>query len=628
MALLQVRNLSLSFGGPLLLENAAFSIEKGERICLLGRNGEGKSSLLKILTGELEANSGEITREKGLVVSRLIQEVPIKLVGSVFEIVTAKAGAKGELIRRYHHVSDALETNYSDATLQELEDLHRELDSADAWNFNQLAESVISRLNLDKNTPFESLSGGRKRRVLLAQALVHEPDILILDEPTNHLDIESILWLEEFLIQYGKTLFFVSHDRAFIKRLATRILELDRGKVRNWDCTWNQYIERRDEVLRAEEIENALFDKKLAQEETWIRQGIKARRTRNEGRVRALKKLRTEREQRREQIGSVKLQAVDAGKSGRLVFKCSELSFSYDKEPLVKDLNTSIMRGDRIGIVGPNGSGKTTLIRLLLGDLKPISGSVQQGTNLEPAYFDQLRAQIQDDKTLFENIGAGKEYVTINGQNRHVYSYLQDFLFTPERARSPVHVLSGGERNRLLLARLFSRPSNLLILDEPTNDLDTDTLDLLEELLSSYPGTVLMVSHDRAFIDNVVTALLILEPGGSVREFSGSYEDYMRFKTEKPKTPPTKNEDKKLSTAPQKKNNEKLSYKDQKELDELPGKIEQMENRLEEIHKQMSDPEVFTDHLKLKELQKDLELKESELEKAYTRWETLSGNKN
>ncbi len=495
MALLSLRDVSLAFGGPKLLDHVDWSIERGERVSLLGRNGEGKSTLIRLVLGELRPDEGEIIRQQGLRVTRLPQDVPRERTGTV---------------------ADEIAEGLAD-------------DEHSAGSADYRVETIITRLGLDSTTPFEALSSGMKRRVLLGKAIIGEPDLLLLDEPTNHLDIDSIRWLEGFLAKFSGALLFVTHDRMFLSRLATRIVELDRGKLYDWDCDYPTFLKRKEELLAAEERQNALFDKRLAQEEVWIRKGIEARRTRNEGRVRALKAMRVARTQRRERQGNARIQMQEAERSGALVADAKGVSFGYGDRPIVKDLDVTIMRGDKIGIIGPNGAGKTTLIRLLLGQLTPQAGTIRQGTNLEVAYFDQLKDTLDEDKTVQENVS---EYDTIpiNGQSRHVIGYLQDFLFPPERSRSLVKFLSGGERSRLLLAKLFTKPSNVLVLDEPTNDLDIETLELLESLLVEYQGTVLLVSHDRAFLNDVVTSTIAIEPDGSVAEYDGGYDDYLRQK--------------------------------------------------------------------------------------------------
>jgi len=586
MALLSLQNLYKAFGGPQLLDNATLQIERGERICLVGRNGEGKSTLLKIVSGFIEVDEGEIIRQPGIKVRRLRQNVPHDLEGTVEELV-----------------------------FQGLEDPH------DDWISHQAVDKTISLIGLENGWLFNELSGGQKRRVLLAQSLVCEPDVLVLDEPTNHLDIEAIQWLENFLRRYKGTLLFVTHDRTFLRNLATRIVELDRGHLHSWACDYDTYLERKEALLGGEAEQWAQFDKKLAKEEVWIRKGIKARRTRNEGRVRELEKMRGDRSQRRERTGSVNMKLTEAGLSGRKVITAKNLSYDYDGLPIVEHLNANIMRGDKIGIIGPNGCGKSTLIKLLLGELHPKAGTVDHGTKLEVAYFDQHRATLDESKTVAENVSP-EEMITIGDSKKHVLGYLQDFLFTPDRARQSVSVLSGGERNRLLLAKLFTKASNVLVLDEPTNDLDMETLDLLEDLLANYEGTLLLVSHDRSFLNNVVTSTLVFEGAGQINEYVGGYDDWLsqrkqdlgnrqqakREEFEKPKT------------------GRKLSNKERGELKNLPKLIEQLEAEQEKLLQTMADPAFY-------QKEKDdiaaatarAEEIPQKLEAAFERWEELEG---
>ncbi|MES9899120.1 MAG: ATP-binding cassette domain-containing protein [Sedimenticola sp.] len=627
MALLTLRNLQLGFGGPLLLDGVNLSIERGERICLLGRNGAGKSTLMKLIAGELQADDGEFSLQQSARVTRLTQEVPEGLVGSVFDVVAGGLGGLGDLVRNYHHVSVQLATDYSDELLEQLSRVQHDLEAADGWQSEQRVETAISRLSLDPDIEFQALSGGLKRRVLLARALVQGPDLLLLDEPTNHLDIESIDWLEEFLMGYDGTLLFVTHDRMFLRKLATRILELDRGQITDWPGDYENFLRRKAEMLNAEEKANARFDKKLAQEEVWIRQGIKARRTRNEGRVRALKAMREERGSRREQSGTVNMALQGAERSGKLVVEVEGLTYAWDSEPVVKDLTATILRGDRIGIIGPNGAGKTTLLNLLLGKLEPDSGKVKQGTKLEVAYFDQLRAVLDEEKTVQDNIAGGSDQVEINGHSKHVISYLQDFLFAPDRVRQPVKALSGGERNRLLLARLFAKPANVLVMDEPTNDLDVETLELLEELLLNYQGTLLLVSHDRAFLNNVVTSTLVFEGDGCINEYVGGYDDWLwqrqameKSKAEKKSTPKAANKPVGEAAAKPK----KLSYKDQRELDALPKRLEKLEEGVDQLQTTISDPTFYQQSAEeMAKANEQLQSLEAELAAAYERWEAL-----
>ncbi len=535
---MSLQDVRLAFGGPELLDGVTLHIERGERVCLVGRNGAGKTTLMRMIAGEISPDAGTVIREQGVRIASLEQEVPQDLSGTVFESVSAGLGGIADLLPVYHELSNRL--SRADKTAQlvaELEQIQHRIESEGGWQIQQRVETVLSRLHLDPDAVAGELSGGYKRRVLLARALVNEPDLLLLDEPTNHLDIDSIGWLEEFLHEFRGALLFITHDRKFIGNLATRIVELDRGRVTDWPGDYKTYVSRRQAELDSDAVHNALFDKKLAQEEAWIRQGIKARRTRNEGRVRALRELRNERLRRREVDGPAAMRLNEAARSGRLVIEAKEVGHSYEGVPLIKDFSTVIMRGDKIGIIGPNGSGKTTLLQILLGAIKPDRGSVRMGTRLEVAYFDQHRAQLDDEKSVRDNVGDGSETVTVNGTTRHIIGYLQDFLFPPERARSPVKVLSGGERNRALLAKLFTKPSNVLVLDEPTNDLDADTLELLEEMLMEYEGTVLLVSHDREFLNNIVTSTIVFEGEGRIEEYVGGYDDWLRQRRPAPLEP-------------------------------------------------------------------------------------------
>nr|WP_314564012.1 ATP-binding cassette domain-containing protein [uncultured Pseudomonas sp.] len=603
MALLKFTNVSLAFGVTPLLDGVSWQIERGERVCIIGRNGTGKSSLLRIVKGEQQADDGEVWRAPAIKIGELPQELPRADDRSVFDVVAAGLAGVGELLAEYHHLT---QDTSGELDMERLMHVQQEIEARDGWRLQQLVDSTLSRLQLPAEKTLAELSGGWRRRVLLAQALVAEPDLLLLDEPTNHLDIGAIAWLEDALRGYPGAVLFITHDRAFLQALATRILELDRGNLIDWQGDYASFLAHKEQQLAAEETANALFDKRLAQEEVWIRQGIKARRTRNEGRVRALKAMRNERSERRERQGKANLLLETADKSGKQVILAEHMSYAHPGgEALIRDLTLLIQRGDRIGLLGPNGSGKTTLLKLLLGDLQPTTGKIQYGTKLEIAYFDQLRLQLEPEKTVIDNLAEGREFITINGQDRHVLSYLGDFLFSPQRARTPVKALSGGERARLLLAKLFSKPANLLVLDEPTNDLDVETLELLEEVLLSFEGTVLMVSHDRAFLDNVVTSTLVFEGEGRVREYVGGYQDWLRqggsprllgvqtredgkaapaaAKTEPaPAAAPVA-----AAAAPAKR---KLSYKEQRELDALPGAIETAEIELEALQTAIADP--------------------------------------
>ncbi len=615
--LLSIRNLDYSVGGPLLLEKVNLEIDQNERIALVGRNGAGKSTLLKLIAGEVEPDDGRVVPGDGMRIARLRQEVPNQASGSVFNQVAEGLGELGALLAEFHHLAT------DGAHPDRLAAVQARIEEAGGWDLDQQVESILARLDLDGDAEFSALSGGMKRRVLLGQALVRQPDLLLLDEPTNHLDIEAIEWLEEFLRGFPGSLVFVTHDRRFLKNLATRIVEIDRGQVTSWPGDWDNYLRRVEERLHAEQLENQRFDKQLAEEEIWIRQGIKARRTRNEGRVRALKKMRRERAERRERTGQASIQVATAGQSGRKVIEAGNIDFSWGDQAIVRDFSTLILRGDRIGLIGPNGSGKTTLLQLLLGKLQPDRGEIRLGTGLEIAYFDQQRAVLRDDWTAAENVAEGREFVELNGQRKHIIGYLQDFLFTPERSRAPITRLSGGERNRLLLARLFARPSNLLVMDEPTNDLDVETLELLEERLAEYPGTLLLVSHDREFMDNVVTSTLVMEGNGQVGEYVGGYSDWLR---QRPDPAPTgaAPETTKPKPARNKSAPAKLSYKLARELEQLPGRVETLEAEIERIGEQMNDPDFYRQSpeeiARVNTRARDLQ---SELDQAYQRWEAL-----
>ena len=629
MALISLRNITLAFGGPPLFDGINLQIEPGDRLCLMGRNGSGKSTFLKLIGGELPPEGGEIQRQQGLKVAQVAQDVPLGLAGTVFDVVASGMGNAAELLAEYHHVAHQLSLEGSETLLIRLEELQHRLEENGGWSLHQEVERVLKRLDLDAETEFAALSGGTKRRALLARALVSAPDILILDEPTNHLDIDTILWLEEFLAKSVKTVLFVTHDRAFARRLANRVAELDRGRLYAFSCGYDEFVERREALLEAEITRQALFDKKLAQEEAWVRQGIKARRTRNEGRVRALKKLREEYRQRRTRQGTAKIQMQEADRSGALVAEAEKVSFSYDNRPIIKELSTTIMRGDRIGIIGPNGSGKTTLLRLLLGELQPQEGEIRLGTRREVIYFDQLREQLDLDKSVQDNVGEGNDTLVINGTSRHIIGYLQDFLFSPERARSPVSILSGGERNRLLLAKLFTKPSNILVMDEPTNDLDAETLDLLEDLLAEYSGTLLLVSHDREFLNHVVTSTLVLSGDGTVREFVGGYDDWLQQATGELAVAQVVERSAPEKTRPQKERPRKLSFKEERELEGLPGLIAGLEEEQGQLHARLSDPEFYKNAgTEVASINARLAAIEQELETAYLRWDELESLKN
>jgi len=600
MALISLQDVSLGFGGPRLFDGINLQIEQGEWLGLLGRNGMGKSTLLKLVNGDILPQSGSVSRQQNLRTAYLPQEVPADVVGKVFDIVA------GGLDKPYVH------------------DEHH-------WQGQLQVEQVISRMQLDADARFETLSAGMKRRVMLARGLVRDPELLLLDEPTNHLDIASIDWLEGFLKRWGGTLLFVTHDRVFLQRLTTRIVELDRGRLFDWNCSYTTFLERKESMLTAEAEQNVLFDKKLAQEEVWIRKGIEARRTRNEGRVRALKRLREERLARRERPGKVRMQVQAEKRSGKLVIEAENISYAFGDQPVVSDFTTTIQRGDKVGIIGPNGSGKTTLLRLLLGELSPQSGTVEYGTNLEIAYFDQLRAQLDESKSVLDNVGQGSDNITINGRSRNLNVYLEDFLFSKDRVNAPISALSGGERNRLLLARLFAQPANLLVMDEPTNDLDVETLEILEDLLLDYDGTLLLVSHDRAFLNNIVTSTLAMDGTGQVTETVGGYDDWLR-QNESAKPEPrarkaTVSDAQPVSVSTSK----KLSYKEQRalesqkrELAELPQRIENLEADIHSLTVEMSAPSFYQqDSAEIARVVNQLKEMQDELAQAYHRWEEL-----
>ena len=631
MPLITLQNVDYSVGGPLLLEHADLSIEPGERIALIGRNGAGKSTLLKLLAGELQPDDGQVRVQAGVRVARLEQEVPGGTEGSIFDVVAGGLGDLGAWLAEFHHLSHAVE--FDAAALSRVQ---AKIDAADGWALDRRVGEVLSRLELDGEAVFARLSGGMKRRVLLARSLVSAPDVLLLDEPTNHLDIEAIDWLESFLKEWSGSVVFVTHDRRFLRALATRIVEIERGPVSSWPGDWANYERRREERLHAEAQENARFDKLLAQEEVWIRQGIKARRTRDEGRVRRLKAMRAEHSQRRELAGNVRMEAAQGESSGKKVVEARGISFAYGDRPMVRDFSTVILRGDRIGLIGPNGSGKTTLLKLLLGELQPQGGEVRPGTNLQVAYFDQYRATLREDWNAMENVAGGQDFVELGGSRKHVLAYLQDFLFTPERARAPITRLSGGERNRLLLARLFAQPSNLLVMDEPTNDLDVETLELLEELLADYAGTLLLVSHDRDFLDNVVTSTLVMEGDGRVGEYVGGYTDWLRQRpapaeasAPRPGGKPAVPVEVAASTpqpAAGQATRRKLSYKDARELEQLPARIDALEAELATLAAAMSsagfyqqDPGAVAAHAQR------MAVAQAELDAAYARWAELDG---
>ncbi|KXX65126.1 ATP-binding cassette domain-containing protein [Marichromatium gracile] len=633
MSLLSLDDVSLSYGLPPLLDGVSFTIERGERVCLIGRNGAGKSTLMRIVAGEVQPDGGQRRVGQGMRIAKLDQELPVGHEASVFEVVAGGLGELGELVREYFTCSHALGADAGEDELARLARLQQRLDDEGGWEIEQRTERVISRLGLDPQGRFEALSGGQQRRVLLARALVTEPDLLLLDEPTNHLDIDSIDWLESFLVDFQGALLFITHDRRFLQRLATRILELDRGKLTDWPGDYDNYLRRREERLHAEAQAAAQFDRRLAEEERWIRQGIKARRTRNEGRVRALEAMREARRARREQQGQARIR-VDAGeRSGKLVVEADGLTHTWGEKTVIRDFSTLILRGDKVGVIGPNGAGKSTLLKLLLGALEPQQGRVRLGTNLEVAYFDQLRAQLDPERSVQDNVAEGSDQIEVEGRSLHVLSYLKDFLFTPERARQPVKALSGGERNRLLLAKLFTRPANLLVLDEPTNDLDAETLELLDELLVNFQGTLLLVSHDRALLDNVVTSTLVFEGEGRIGEYVGGYTDWQRQQARREAEAAAAERERarpaKTAPAPRpKREGGKLGYKETRELAELPARIESLEQAQAELHARMADPAFYRDAGEaVAATRAELEAVECELEQAFARWEALEARR-
>jgi ATP-binding cassette subfamily F protein uup len=624
MALLFLRDVCLSFGAAPLLDRIQFQIEPNERVCIVGRNGEGKSTLLKVIEGLQPIDDGHRIIQDGVRLAKLQQDVPQDMQGSVFDTVAQGLGEIAPLLKAYHQAAQALQQHNTTATLAQLTQLQQQIEARHGWELNQRVETLLSKLDLPAQAEFSQLSGGMKRRVLLARALVQQPDILLLDEPTNHLDIPSIQWLETFLKNLRCALIFISHDRAFLQGLATRIVEVDRGQLYNWVCDYPTYLARKQAQLESEAKSHAEFDKKLAQEEVWIRQGIKARRTRNEGRVRALEKLREQHQARRHQQGQANLQVNVADSSGKKVIEVKQLCFAWPNQPIVQDFSCVVMRGDKVGLIGANGCGKSTLVQLLLGQLSPQSGQVTLGTNLQIAYFDQHRAKLNENLSVADNVMESSDYVEINGVRKHIIGYLGDFLFTPDRARQPVKSLSGGERNRLLLAKVFAKPSNLLILDEPTNDLDIETLELLEDLLMNYQGTVLIVSHDRAFLNNVVTSSLVFDAPGEVNEYVGGYDDWLRQRP----IPQANKTDSTPTSAPKdtatKKPSKKLSYKDQREYDQLPTLIETLEQALEHLHQRIAASDFYQQPAdQVQATLQQLNEKEQQLEHAFERWETL-----
>ncbi|MCG3722062.1 ABC transporter ATP-binding protein [Vibrio cincinnatiensis] len=632
MALITIHNGLLAFGDHPLLDHADFALQENERVCLVGRNGAGKSTLMKVLAGEILMDDGKMQIMQDVVVSRLEQDPPRDQQGNVYDYVAGGLKEAGEQLKIYNDLLDLVAHSPTDANIKKLSTVQEQLEHSGAWRFEDRINNVLTALKLNGQTKLSELSGGWQRKAALARALVCEPDVLLLDEPTNHLDVTTIEWLEGFLKDFRGSIIFISHDRTFIKAMATRILDLDRGKLNSFPGNYDQYLVEKEEQLRVEEMQNAEFDKKLAQEEIWIRQGIKARRTRNEGRVRALKQLRQERSERREVQGKVNLKIDDGARSGKIVFEAENLNFSIQGKPIVRNFSFNIMRGDRIALIGPNGCGKSTLLKLLLGELAPDSGRLHCGTKLEVAYFDQYRELLDPEKTVIDNLADGKQEVTVAGRQRHALSYLQDFLFAPKRARTPVKALSGGERNRLLLARIFLKSNNLLVLDEPTNDLDIETLELLEDLLANYQGTLLLVSHDREFVDNTVTTSWIFEGNGEIEEFVGGYHDAQQQRQQVRQTrasegavqkvePAIEQTPRAVSSKPKAK---KLSYKLQRELEALPAQLEHLEEQIETLQSQVNDPNFFSQAVEITQPILDkLAADEQELEIAFERWEEL-----
>ena len=635
MPLLTLDRVSLAFGHLPLLDDVSAQVEPRERVCVLGRNGSGKSTLLRVLSGEQPPDSGTVWRQPNLRVARLDQDVPLAEHLPVFDVVAQGLGDLSELVMAYHHAAVAVADAATAQALDRLGRLQHELDERDGWRLEQRVEMVLSRLSLPAETIVDTLSGGWRRRVLLARALVAQPDLLLLDEPTNHLDIDAITWLEDFLADYPGSVMFVTHDRAFLQRLATRIVELDRGRLTSWPGDYATFVRRKDEWLANEAVVQEKFDKKLAVEEVWVRQGIKARRTRNEGRVRALEAMRAERAARREQPGTLRLQVGPADPSGRLVFEAAGVCKAFDGAAIVDGFSSRIIRGDRIGLIGPNGAGKTTLLRLLLGEIPPDSGEVRTGANVQVAYYDQQREQLDPEATVFETVGEGNSTVTINGQPRHVNGYLADFLFPPERARSPVKSLSGGERNRLLLARLFTRPANVLVLDEPTNDLDLESLELLEAQLAEFPGTLLLVSHDREFLDNAVTSTLVFEGDGRVQEYVGGYRDWLRQRAAVREAaaqsggapPPGSSRQPKAERAtasdgrPETGARRRLTFNEQREFASLPGRIEELEAEIRRLDETIAGPAFYKEGAaEIARVLARAKAARLELDEAFARW--------
>ena len=639
MPLVSLDHVSIAYGHLPLLDDVGLQVEPRERVCVIGRNGTGKSTLLQIISGDQAPDSGSVWRQPGLRIARLVQDVPLSADRPVFDVVSEGLGNLGDLVAAYHHAAVEVAERGTDASLEKLGRLQHELEERDGWRLEQRVELVLARLDLPADAIVDTLSGGWRRRVLLARALVAQPDLLLLDEPTNHLDIEAMTWLETFLAEYPGAVLFVTHDRVFLQHLATRIVELDRGRLTSWPGDYATFLRRKEEWLANEAMQNDKFDKRLAEEEAWLRQGIKARRTRNEGRVRALLAMRKERAARRVQVGTVRLQIDMTDRSGQLVFEAEHISKSFDRDPVVRDLSVRVMRGDRVGLIGPNGSGKTTLLRLLIGEIDPDAGEVRRGANVQVAYYDQQREQLDPERTVFDTIGDGNDTVTVNGRTQHVHGYLRDFLFLADRAYSPVKALSGGERNRLLLARLFTRPANVLVLDEPTNDLDIETLELLEARLIEWPGTLLLVSHDRAFIDNVVTSTLVFEGSGRVQEYVGGYEDWLRQSPSQSvgdgstaltaALGSSKGELKSrdipsASAPPAVAPRTKPSYREQQELQQLPRRIEGLETEQQQLNAAIADPHFYKESGEtIEQTLARLDAVQHALLEAYARWDEL-----
>ena len=628
MALVSLQNVSLSFGGTVILENLNLQIEKNQRICLLGRNGAGKTTLMRTLAGEVKPDSGTVQTGTDVRVSYFAQNIPLDLQGSAFAIIADALGESGRLIVSYHEAENALKAGSPDAA-EELEVLRQQMDKLEAWKLLDDIGRIISRMDIDGDWRYESLSGGQKRRVLLAAALVSQPDVLLLDEPTNHLDIDTIAWLEDFLLRTGITILFVTHDRMLLRRLANRIIEVDRGRIYDWECNYDTFLARKEEVLAAEMKDWERFDKKLAQEEVWIRKGVKARGSRNEGRVKALKKMREERKQRRQHVGKVNMQISQAANSGRDVIEAKNISFAYGDKQIIRDFSLKICRGDKIGVVGANGCGKTTLVKLLLGQLQPATGEVSYGTSLETVYFDQMRAQLDEQKTVWENVQPSGDTVEVDGRSIHIITYMQNFLFNSERAKTKVSILSGGERNRVLLARLFTMPANLLVLDEPTNDLDIETLELLEELLVEFSGTVLLICHDRTFLNNVVSSTVVFAGNGEVREIVGGYDDWMAERRAVEEADRRSVEAEKAMTqqaaraSASESRQQKLSFKEKQELQALPVMIEKAEAEISELQKRLADPTFYKSGENAGQLHNHLLELEEKLMVWLERWEEL-----